>query len=664
MFFIFCFFGNLSAEIAVKSFRKLETDMDARVHHPLNDQNGDPSAIIKIVTNQQGFTFDGGSIGIVKTVEKPSEIWVYVPWGIKRISIFHSQLGQLRNYIIPITIEKATVYEMVLITGSVTTIVEETIESQWLVVTPEPAEAMVFINDEFVKEGEYQAKLKPGVYTYRVESPLYHTQAGRIEIGKERISLPVKLKPTHGFLQFTSRPENGAQVIIDGKKQQGVTPFTTEPIASGEHSVQMLKEMYQPWVQKITVADGQTTAVTATLSPNFAELSLTAPAAAKLFVNNQQKGQGSWKGRLSAGIYSVEAQLDKHRTAKQDIELITGDKREINLQPSPIYGSLDVVTTPSGATVTVNGTGYGTTPTTLNRLLIGTYIVELTKPGYATVKKEVSISEGKYALLSETMANGHQVTITSTPSGVNLLIDGTSVGTTPYSENLNFGNHTLKIESGGKNAERKLEVAQKGGETRYELNFAPPVPTVTSRTGRVWMDRNLGASRVSTSSTDEESYGDLYQWGRRTDGHEKRTSQTTSTLSDSDTPGHGKFITTGSSPYNWRTPQNNNLWQGVNGTNNPCPEGFRIPTAAEWDAERTSWISNNSDGAFSSPLKLPVAGGRNSSSGLFGYIGSYGDYWSSTPNGTVAQRLYFRSNNAYTGGYGRASGFSVRCIKD
>ena len=244
-------FSSLFADISVKSFLKLESDLDARVHHPLNDQNGDVCAIIKVVTTQSGFLFDGGTMGIVKTVPKNAEIWVYVPWGIKRLTISHTQLGLLRDYMIPMPVEKATVYELVLISGRIETTVIDEIASQWLVLTPDPADGLVYINDEFVKEGEYQAKLKPGVYTYRVESPLYHTQAGRIEIGKERISLPVKLKPAHGFLQFTSIPENGAQVIIDGKKQQEVTPFTTEPIASGEHTVQVLKEMYQPWIKKL-----------------------------------------------------------------------------------------------------------------------------------------------------------------------------------------------------------------------------------------------------------------------------------------------------------------------------------------------------------------------------------------------------------------------------
>ncbi len=190
------------------------------------------------------------------------------------------------------------------------------------------------------------------------------------------------------------------------------------------------------------------------------------------------------------------------------------------------------------------------------------------------------------------------------------------------------------------------------------------VDVLNPATGKTWMDRNLGASRAATSSTDEEAYGDLYQWGRAADGHQVRTSSITATLSNSDTPGHGGFIITPDSPWDWRSPQNDNLWQGVNGTNNPCPAGYRLPTEAELNAERLSWSSNNAAGAFASPLKLPVAGFRRGSSGsLFG-VGSFGDYWSSAVSGSLSRGLLFDSSHAYLYSSRRAHGFSVRCLKD
>lgn len=189
--------------------------------------------------------------------------------------------------------------------------------------------------------------------------------------------------------------------------------------------------------------------------------------------------------------------------------------------------------------------------------------------------------------------------------------------------------------------------------------------TVISANGRVWMDRNLGASQVATSSTDSAAYGDLYQWGRGADGHQLRTSATTSTTSSTDVPGHGEFIRTTASPYDWRVPQNDNLWQGVSGINNPCPAGFRLPTETEWATEWSSWSSNDPDGAFASPLKLVVAGYHNYRDGSFDYEGNIGWYWSSTVDISKSRSLGFGYvGNANIGSDVRSYGFSVRCIQN
>ena len=61
---------------------------------------------------------------------------------------------------------------------------------------------------------------------------------------------------------------------------------------------------------------------------------------------------------------------------------------------------------------------------------------------------------------------------------------------------------------------------------------------------------------------------------------------------------------------------------------------------------------------------IPVAGNRNNSNGSLNNVGSNGNYWSSTVNGTNSRNLNFNSGNANMNNNNRANGFSVRCIKD
>ncbi len=197
---------------------------------------------------------------------------------------------------------------------------------------------------------------------------------------------------------------------------------------------------------------------------------------------------------------------------------------------------------------------------------------------------------------------------------------------------------------------------------------------VTGADGRLWLDRNLGATRIATAFNDQAAYGWLYQWGRASDGHQYTAwgaqpspalSGSTATLSTTDTPGHANFIKNGTSPYAWRNPQNTNLWQGVSGVNNPCPTDFRLPTKPEWQTLVTAAGITNYNNAFSSTLKFTAGGVRDNFNAALGNQGGSGWYWSSGVTGTNSFYLYFDSAEvSLAGSLYHSYGFSARCLKN
>jgi uncharacterized protein (TIGR02145 family) len=200
--------------------------------------------------------------------------------------------------------------------------------------------------------------------------------------------------------------------------------------------------------------------------------------------------------------------------------------------------------------------------------------------------------------------------------------------------------------------------------------------TVSTATGRVWMDQNLGATRVATSSTDAAAYGDYYQWGRPPDGHQTKyltnnnSTGFTNTRSATAVPSTDLWIQPIDASNDWLSTPDNTLWTGANPATNPCPAGFRIPTEAEWSAEN---IANVGATFQTNGLKLTLPGMlTNFSSGGASYTakGSYGQYltqtaYTTSPNGGARYFGVNGSNQAwFDQNYTKSNGMSVRCIQN
>jgi uncharacterized protein (TIGR02145 family) len=142
-------------------------------------------------------------------------------------------------------------------------------------------------------------------------------------------------------------------------------------------------------------------------------------------------------------------------------------------------------------------------------------------------------------------------------------------------------------------------------------------------------------------------------------------------------------------------------WYAV-ATGNLCPEGWNVPTDAEWTtlenyliasgynydgttsgnklakslASLTGWDLSSNAGAIgntdygekrNSSGFTTLPGGYRDEDGTFNDVGKDGGWWSATATGTLAaidRWLYYSHVNVKRGEYSKKNGFSVRCLKD
>jgi len=233
---------------------------------------------------------------------------------------------------------------------------------------------------------------------------------------------------------------------------------------------------------------------------------------------------------------------------------------------------------------------------------------------------------------------------------------------------LSIGSHsiTLHVKDNDGDSGSDIVVVEVLYVSNSLLHNGVNYKTVRSlKTGRIWLDRNLGATQVCEASNDEKCYGDYYQWGRESDGHEKELSNVVDTQATTLENLADSFITaTSSYEGDWAydidrySLVRNQNWAKIDGSS-ICPIGFRVPIPSEVESELAEV-----DDVFSNFLKLPYSGYRNYFSAKVFYQGVDGFIYTNTLLEHRASFIVLDNNGAHLEEGNRASGRSVRCIKE
>lgn len=274
-----------------------------------------------------------------------------------------------------------------------------------MIVKADQPNSLIYFDDMFVGEKEVSKSFKVGeTHKWRIECDFYYEESGEAEIVLgDPIIIDKTLRPAFGYINVTSLPRNGIMVYIDGKKV-GKTPYKSDRIKSGEHSIMIVSETNVTAEKNITVTDNDTIDCTLNLYSNFVNVVVTTDPGADIYIDDSFKGKGQWRGLLDVGQHVFEAKKTLHRTTTQTIDIEIGSNESITLSnPEPIYGILDVNTSPMGAKIIIDDKEHGTTPRVLNDIIIGNHELKLEKEGYVNITKTFTLEEKSIMRINERM---------------------------------------------------------------------------------------------------------------------------------------------------------------------------------------------------------------------------------------------------------------------
>ena len=178
---------STAQKMSVSEFKIDDSDLTAITTGTIVlDQNGEKCALIKVEVTEFGFLFDVGSLGVVKTEQHAGEVWVYVPEGVKRISINHPKWGKVRDYDLGMSLKRGRTYILSLSIEKTSTDVGGlgTIE-----VKSQPVGSEVFIDDISVGKTPLTfSKLIPGKHKIAIKHEGYYDYESSINITEGKVT--------------------------------------------------------------------------------------------------------------------------------------------------------------------------------------------------------------------------------------------------------------------------------------------------------------------------------------------------------------------------------------------------------------------------------------------------------------------------------------------
>jgi len=246
--------------------------------------------------------------------------------------------------------------------------------------------------------------LEPGTHRLSLSLPGYQRKEIDVTIhDRTPVKQEIELMSASGTLDVSSDPD-GADVLVNGISR-GQTPCRIDRIPDGSVTIEIKAAGFESDTRQVVLAAGEVQKINAALKALPGTLRIVSiPPGARVYVNDEYKDVTPYDlVNAPPGDYRVRVEQTGYEPNARNVALEKGESITEEFRLTKITGRIEITTAPAGAAIFLDGKRVGVTsakgtdttavsqPYFIEDVLEGEHIIEVTRSGHATQKREVTV---------------------------------------------------------------------------------------------------------------------------------------------------------------------------------------------------------------------------------------------------------------------------------
>jgi len=326
-------------------------------------------------------------------------------------------------------------------------------------IEPQPEEISIEGGLAAPKIGAYYL-MRPGEYTFEATRQCFELLKKRFLVSDDKSQiLKYSMAKLPGRLSFQAHRSDKpsvlleeARVYIDGQevKKSQVQELAVNP---GRHVVEIRAEKYQDLRDEIAVEGCDIhQKFDYALVPAWSDITIDSiPDNASVLVDGKAVGSTPTTLELLAGDHNIELKAERFKPWRTRLVVEANHPQVLDtVRLQPADGTLTLQTNPSGANVMLSNTFAGQTPTKLNLSADTTHLIQLSKAGYKTEIRKVTVGSAASKTLTVKLTPKLGIIhLVVAPADAEIIVDGKPRGKVPRQLRLLAVEHRLEIKKKG-----------------------------------------------------------------------------------------------------------------------------------------------------------------------------------------------------------------------